>query len=169
MINIEARLLHLHAELTHHLRRLRLVLICLHLSLDFVRVEVAGLVSLSEGMVIGDARAVISEAAKVWLGSLLLLDSDRHNFDLVVGEADLDFELVGHDELVSLNRVIIVLLLLSDLVTLLHHLSLHLLLLELLWQRKKVRLDVIENLTPIPYLETVSIFRSRRTAGALRL
>ena len=131
--------------------------------------EVAGLVSLSEGMVIGDARAVISEAAKVWLGALLLLDSDGHNFDLVVGEADLNFKLVGHNELVSLNRIVVVLLLLSDLVTLLHHLSLHLLLLELLWQRKKVRLDVIENLTPIPNIETVSIFRSRRTAGALRL
>ena len=120
-------------------------------------------------MVIGDARAVISEAAKVWLGSLLFLDSDGHDFDLVVGEADLNFKLVGHNELVSLNRIVVVLLLLSDLVTLLHHLSLHLLLLELLWQRKKVRLDVIENLTPIPNIETVSIFRSRRTGAALGL
>ena len=131
--------------------------------------EVAGLISLSEGMVVCDARAVISEAAKVWLGSLLLLDSDSHNLDLVIGETDLNFELVWHYKFVSLNRIIVVLLLLSDLVTLLHHLFLlHLLLLlELLWQRKKVRLDVIENLIPIPNIETVSIFRSRRTRGAL--
>ena len=108
------------------------------MTLDLVRVEVAGLVSLSEGMMISNARTVISEAAKVWLGSLLFLNSDGHDFDLVVGEADLNFKLVGHNELVSLNRIVVVLLLLSDLVTLLHHLSLHRLLLELLWQRKKV-------------------------------
>ena len=119
-------------------------------------------------MVVRDARAVISEAAKVWLGPLLLLDSDCHDFDLVISEADLDFELVGHNEFISLNRIVVVLLLLSDLVTLLHHLFLHLLLLlELLWKRKKVRLDVIENLTPIPNIETVSIFRSTRTGAAL--
>ena len=129
--------------------------------------EVAGLIGLSEGMVIGDARAVISEAAKVCLRPLLLLDGYCHNFDLIIGKADLDFKLVGHNEFISLNRIVVVLLLLSDLVTLLHHLSLHLLLLELLWQRKKVRLDVIENLTPIPNIETVSIFRSRRTGSAL--
>ena len=97
------------------------------MTLDLVRVEVAGLVSLSEGMMISNARAVISEAAKVWLGSLLFLDSDGHDFDLVVGESDLNFKLVGHNELVSLNRIVVVLLLLSDLVTLLHHLFLHLL------------------------------------------
>ena len=73
------------------------------MSLNLVRVEVAGLISLSECMVVSDARAVISEAAKVWLGPLLLLDSDCHDFDLVISEADLNFELVGHDELVSLN------------------------------------------------------------------
>ena len=120
-------------------------------------------------MMVSDASTIISKAAKVWLGSLLLLDGDCHNFDLVIGEADLDFELIGHNEFISLNRIVVVLLLLSDLVTLLHHLFLlHLLLLlELLWKRKKVRLDVIENLSPIPNIETVSIFRSRRSSGAL--
>ena len=138
------------------------------MTLDLVRVEVAGLIGLSESMMVSDACSIISEAAKVRLWPLLLLDSNCHDFDLVVGKADLNFELVGHNKFISFNRIVVVLLLLSDLVTLLHHLILHLLLLlELLWQRKKVRLDVIENLSPIPNIETVSIFRSRRTRGAL--
>ena len=132
LVNIEAGLLHLDAKFAHHLRRLRLVLVSLHLTLDLIRVEVPCLVSLSEGMVVCDARAVISEAAKVWFGPLLFLDGDRHDFDLVIGEADLNFELVWHNEFISLNRIIVVLLLLSHLVTLLHHL----LLLQLLYSHK---------------------------------
>ena len=130
--------------------------------------EVSCLIGLREGVVVRDASAIISEAAEVLLGSLLFLDSNSNDFDLIIGETDLNFELVGHNEFISLNRIVVVLLLLSDLVTLLHHLFLHLLLLlELLWKRKKVRLDVIENLSPIPNIETVSIFRSTRTGAAL--
>ena len=133
LVDIKARLLHLHAEFTHHLRRLGLVLIRLHLPLDFVWVEVPRLISLSEGVMVSDSCTIVSEATKVAFGPLLLLDGDGDDFDLVVGEADLNFELVGHDEFVSFNRVVVVLLLLLHLIAFLaHHLLLHLLLLELL-------------------------------------
>ena len=121
------------AELAHHLSRFGLVLVGLHLALNLVRVVVARLICLCECVVVSDTRAVVAEATEVGLGALLLLDSDCNDFDLIVGETNLDFELGRHLELICLNRVIVVLLLLSNLISLLrHHLLLHLLLLELL-------------------------------------
>jgi len=132
-VDVEARLLHLDTEFAHHLRRLGLVLVSLDLSLDLVRVVVARLISLSEGMMISDSRAVVAEATEVGLRALLFLNGNRHDFDLVVGEANFDFELGRHLELIRFDRVVVILLLLGDLVPLLsHHLLFHLLLLELL-------------------------------------
>lgn len=82
---------------------------------------------------ISNPTPVVSETSKVGLRALLLLNSYSHDFDLIVGEADLDLELVGHDELVSFDGVVIVLLLLRHLVAfLLHHLLLHIPLIEFL-------------------------------------
>ena len=95
--------------------------------------EVSCLISLCESVMVCDSSTIVSEASKIALGPLLLLDGDGHNFDLVVSEANLHFKLVRHDELVSFNRVVVILLLLLDLIAFLsHHLLLHLLLLELL-------------------------------------
>ena len=95
--------------------------------------EVSCLISLCEGVMVRDASTIITEAAEVALGSLLFLDGDGHDFNLIIGESDLNFELVGHHELVRFNRVIVILLLFSDLIAFFsHHLLLHLLLLELL-------------------------------------
>ena len=133
LINVEARFLHLKAELPHHARRLSFVLVGLDLSFNFIWMEVLGLVSLREGMMVSDSIPVVPETSEVGLRTLLLLYLDSHDLHLVVGEADLHLELVGHDELVGLDRIVVVLLLLSYLVAfLLHHLLLHLLLLELL-------------------------------------
>ena len=52
---------------------------------------------------VGDSGPVVPETSKVGLGSLLLFNSDSHDLDLVVSEADLNFELVGHDEFVGFN------------------------------------------------------------------
>lgn len=62
-------------------------------------------------MVESDAGAVVSVTAEVWLWSLLLLDFDGDNLDLVVTQTNFDLELVGHNELISLNGVVVVLLL----------------------------------------------------------
>ena len=100
--------------------------------------EVSCLVGLCEGVVVRDARTIITEAAEVALGPLLFLDSDGHDFDLIIGESDLNFKLVGHHELVSFNRVIVILLLFGNLIAFFsHHLLLHLLLLELLSNEKR--------------------------------
>ena len=80
---------------------------------------VCGLISLCEGVVICDARVVVSVAAKVCLGSLLLLDGHGHNLDLVVGEANLHLKLVRHHKFICLDRIIVVLLLLLLLLLLL--------------------------------------------------
>ena len=123
----------MHAELSHHLRRLGLVLVRLHLPLNLVRMEVSCLIGLCEGVMVRDARSIVTEAAEVALGSLLFLDGDGHDFDLIIGESDLNFKLVWHHELIRFNRVIVILLLFSDLIAFFsHHLLLHLLLLELL-------------------------------------
>ena len=50
-----------------------------------------------------DTSAIVTETTEVALGSLLLLDGDSHNFDLVVSETDLNLELVWHDELIGFN------------------------------------------------------------------
>ena len=59
------------------------------------------------------AALVVSETADVWLGFALLLDLHGHNLDLVVGESDLYLKHRGHNELVSLDRIEVVLLLLT--------------------------------------------------------
>ena len=105
------------------------------MTLDLVWVEVLGLICLSEGVMVSDTISVISKATEVGLRPLLLFNGDSDNLDLVVSKSDFDLKLVGHDELISLNGVVVVLLLLSHLLVaflLLHHLLLHLLLLELL-------------------------------------
>ena len=84
LINVEARLLHLNTKFAHHLGRLGLVLVCLHLSLDFVGVEVSRLISLRECMMISDTISIVSETSEVWLGSLLFFNSDSHNFNLII-------------------------------------------------------------------------------------
>ena len=132
-VNVQAGFLHLNTEFAHHLRRFGFVLVSLHLAFNLVRMVVASLICLCECVVVSDTCTVVAETTKVGLGALLLLDSDCNDFDLIVGETNLDFELGRHLELICLNRVIVVLLLLSNLISLLrHHLLLHLLLLELL-------------------------------------
>ena len=60
---------------------------------------------------VGLARLVIAEPADVGFHTALLLDLYGHDFDLVVSEADLDLEHVGHHKLIGFNRVKVVLLL----------------------------------------------------------
>jgi len=79
---------------------------------------VSDLISLCKGMVISDARAIISIPTEVRLLSLLFLDVDCNDLDLVVGESDFNFKLSGHHEFISLNRVVVVLLLLNLLLVL---------------------------------------------------
>ena len=103
LIDIDTWLLHLDAEFAHHLGGLGLVLVSLNLALDLVRVEVSSLIGLCERVMVGDSGPVVPETSKVGLRSLLLFNSDSHDLDLVVGKADLNFELVGHDEFVGFN------------------------------------------------------------------
>ena len=93
----------MHAELPHHLRRLCLILVRLHLPLDLVWMEVSCLISLCEGVMVRDARSIVTEAAEVALGPLLFFHGNGDNFDLVVSETNLDFKLIRHHELVSFN------------------------------------------------------------------
>ena len=130
LINIDARFFHLNSKFSHHLSRLCLVLVSLNLSLNLIGMVVASLISLSERMVVSDAWSIVSETTEISLRSLLFLNSYCHDFDLIISEANFDIELIRHDKFVSFNRIIVVLLLLSHLVPLLHHLFLHLLLLE---------------------------------------
>ena len=105
--------------------------------------EVPRLISLCEGVVVCDAVAIVAETTEVRLRALLLLHGHCHDFDLIVGEADLNFKLWRHLELISLNGVVVVLLLLSNLVTFLHHLLFHLLLLlKLLLRTRKRESDI---------------------------
>jgi len=55
---------------------------------------------------------VVPETANVWLQLRLLLDFNCHNLDLVVSKTDFHLKHCGHDKLISLNRVKVVLLLL---------------------------------------------------------
>ena len=71
--------------------------------LDFVRMEVSCLIGLREGVMVRDSSAIVAEATEVALRPLLFLYGDGHDFDLVIGEADLDLKLVRHDELISLD------------------------------------------------------------------
>jgi hypothetical protein len=65
--------------------------------------KISRLISLGEGVMICDTSAIVTETTEVALGSLLLLDGDSHNFDLIVSETDLNLELVWHDELIGFN------------------------------------------------------------------
>ena len=65
--------------------------------------EVSSLISLCEGVMIGDTISIISETSEVWLGPLLLFNGNSDNFYLVIGEADLDLKLVRHDEFISFD------------------------------------------------------------------
>lgn len=112
LVQEQASFLHLSALLAHHVRRLGLVLVGLNLSLVLVWVIVDNLIRLREGMVVGNACAVVSVTAKVGFRTLLLLDFNCNDLDLVVTQANLNFKLVWHDEFVCFNRVVIVLLLL---------------------------------------------------------
>jgi len=103
LVDVEARLLHLNSELAHHASRLGLVLVRLDLSLDFIWVEILRLVGLREGVMVSYSTPVVPETSEVGLGALLLLYLDSHDLHLVVGEADLNLELVGHDELISFD------------------------------------------------------------------
>ena len=115
--------------------------------------EVSRLIRLSEGVMIRDARAIVTETTEVAFGSLLLFNGDSDNFDLVVSEADLNFELVWHDEFVSFDRIVVILLLFSHLVPLLaHHLLLHLLLLELLREKKRIQVSIKKSTMKLSYL-----------------
>jgi len=79
-------------------------------------------------MMVGDSTPVIPETSKVGLGTLLFFNGNSHNFDLIIGKADLDFELVWHNKFISFDRIIVGLLLLCNLVPfLIHHLLLKLL------------------------------------------
>lgn len=91
---------------------LGLVLISLHLALILIGVVVHDLVSLAECVVEGHTSPVVSVTAEVWFWALLFLDFHGDDLNLIIRKANFNFELVWHDELVSLNRVIIVLLLL---------------------------------------------------------
>jgi hypothetical protein len=63
-------------------------------------------------MMIALAGLVVPETANVWLSLALFLDLDSHDLDLVVSKTDLHLKHCGHDKLISLNRVKVVLLLL---------------------------------------------------------
>ena len=102
-VDVKSWLLHLNTEFAHHLRRLGLVLIRLNLALYLFRVEVASLICLREGVVVRDARAIVTETSKVGLLALLLLNSHCYYFHLVVCQTDLNLKLVGHDEFICLD------------------------------------------------------------------
>ena len=46
---------------------------------------------------------VVSETTEVWLWSLLFLNCNCHNLNLIVSKSDFDLELVGHYEFVGFN------------------------------------------------------------------
>jgi len=127
-VDEETRRFHLAALLAHHMGRLGFVLVSLNLALELVGMVVGDLIGLGEGMVVSDAGAVVTETAEVGFGPLLLIDCYSNDFNLVVGHADFDLELVGHHKLVSFDRVVVIGLLLLVSLSIF---SLHLLLLLL--------------------------------------
>lgn len=74
---------------------------------------VCDLVCLGEGVVVSNSRTIVPETPEVGLGSLLLLNVDRHYLYLVVRQPDFNFELSRHNEFVSFDGVVVVLLLLN--------------------------------------------------------
>jgi hypothetical protein len=82
-IDVQAGLLHLHSELPHHGGALRFIFISLHLAFQLLSMVVSLLVSLGEGVMKDSSDAVVPETAEVWLGSLLFLNGNSNNFDLI--------------------------------------------------------------------------------------
>lgn len=123
---------HLNSHFSHHDCRLCFVLVCLNLSFIFFGMVICLLISLSKSVVICLTCSVVSKSTKVGFWSLLLLNFNSHTFYLnklvnlttylVILHPDLDFEVGGHHELVSFNRVEVVLLLVFVGVTILLHL-----------------------------------------------
>ena len=77
-------MLHLGAELTHHVRTFRLVLVGLNLAFVLVGMVAGCLIGLRESMVEGNSGLVVPEASEVGFGSLLLLNIDSDDFDLQI-------------------------------------------------------------------------------------
>jgi len=120
LVNEEVTFLHLGAKFTHHDGRLGLVLIGLYYALVALGVVRSGLIGLRESMMVGLSRFVAAKPADIRLHASLLLHLHSHDFDLIVCQAYFDFEHIRHHKLVCLNRVKVVLLLLSTIR--LHHL-----------------------------------------------
>ena len=142
VINEESCLLHLCAKLSHHNRRLGLVLVSLNHPLILLWVVVRCLVCLTESVMILLACSVVPESTVISLLPCSLFYLDCDDLDLVVSQSDLHFEHVGHHELVRFNRVKVVFLLVLYLLSLsawnVVHLIHHLLVLLLL-PSKRVR------------------------------
>lgn len=99
--------------------------------------EVASLVSLGKSVMVRDSSSIVTETTEIALGSLLLLDCNSDDFYLVICKADFDLKLVWHDKFICLNGIVVILLLFGNLIAILvHHLLLHLLLLEFLLNKK---------------------------------
>lgn len=69
---------------------------------------IGDLIRLRKGVMVGHTSSVISVTSEVRFWSLLLFDFDSHNFDLVVRQSDLNFELRRHHMLISFDRVVVV-------------------------------------------------------------
>jgi len=73
------------------------------------------LIGLCESVMVGLSCPIISVSAEVRLLLILLIDFDPDHLYLVISQSNLDWEFLGHDELVSFNRVEVVLSLLLHL------------------------------------------------------
>ena len=74
--------IHLHTHFSHHNGRFGLVLVGLNHALILLAMILESLVGLREGMMIDVTRLVVTEAAEVGLGPLLLLNLDVDTLDL---------------------------------------------------------------------------------------
>ena len=63
---------------------------------------------------------IVPETANVGLHATLLVNLNSNNLDLVVSEANFDFEHIGHHKLISLDRVKVMFLLFPGTSRLLH-------------------------------------------------
>jgi hypothetical protein len=105
LVNVKTSLLHLNTEFSHHDSWLSFILVGLNHSFVFVWMVVCALISLCESVVISLACPIISESTEVRLLLVLLVNFNSDNLDLVVSQTDFDWEFLGHHELVSFNRV----------------------------------------------------------------
>lgn len=113
---------------------------------------------------VSHSRAVITVTAEIWLGSLLLLNFNSNDLDLVVGEADFNFELIRHNKLISLDRIVVILLLLLLVVVGLLLLLLLLLLLIFLMHLSRFEFKAI---TYFLYVGVILLLRSFSGWGGL--